>query len=167
MPAQVDRLLRVRAAIAKPVGSANVRELLRAPADAEPGDQAAAGQGVERRELLREDDRVAHRDDDHAGPEANLAGAPGRPGEGRDGLVDPAVVLLGGVVDEEVVGRPDVGEAVRLRELDRRDHALEVRVVAERREHQSVVHRGHRTGIRPPRPEPSTPPMATPPNLLA
>ena len=45
--------------------------------------------------------------------------AAGRPGEQRERLVRPAVVLGGGVVDEEVVGHPDVGELVRLGELDR------------------------------------------------
>jgi hypothetical protein len=140
VPAHIDRLLRVRAALVEALGDADVRELGSIPADAEAGDEATIGERIERGQLLREDDRVAHRDDDHAGPEANRAGAPGDPRQRGDGLVDPAVVLRAGVVDEDVVRRPHVGEAVLLRERYGGDHAVAIRVVAEGGEYEPVVH---------------------------
>jgi hypothetical protein len=102
-------------------------------------------QVVERRELLGQDDRVAHRDDDDARPEADRRRPPGEVGEGRDGLEDRPVVLGRARVDEEVIGRPDVGEAEPLGDLAGGVDALARRVVAEGGKDEPVVHVRDRT----------------------
>ena len=86
-------------------GSPNSRSFQPTPT---PAIDPAAGQRVERRELLGEDDRVPLGHDDHARPEPERRVAGGDPGEGLDRVVvDPVVGGRLDVVDEDVVGRPD------------------------------------------------------------
>src|SRR6185436_16166972 len=72
--------------------------------------------------------------------EANLAGEPYDPGQQRDGLVDPAVVVCPGVIDEQVIRRPDIREAVLFGKLDGGDDAVAIGVPAEGGEREPVVH---------------------------
>jgi hypothetical protein len=104
---QADRLVEVCATDMEAVGDSQVRELALVPADADPGDHPTAAQGIERRELLGENHRVALRDDDDARPEADTRVSCTDPGEGQDRVVD--MTVLAGIVvrDEDVVGRPD------------------------------------------------------------
>src|SRR6185436_2275266 len=72
--------------------------------------------------------------------EANLAGEPCDPGQQRDGLVDPAVVVCPGVIDEQMVRRPDIREAVLFGKLDGGDDAVAIGVPTEGGEREPVVH---------------------------
>ena len=133
------------------VGDSQVRELALVPADADPGDDAAAAQRIERRELLGENHRVALRDDDHARPEADPRVSRTDPGEGQDRVVDMAV--LAGIVvrDEDVVGRPDRRPAESLRDARGGLDALRRCTIGEVGETQAEVHGGDGTSPVPPR----------------
>ncbi len=146
MAADRDRLLEIRPADGEPILDAEVPELGRAPAGPESDDQAAFGQLVDGRELLREDDRVPHRDDDHAGPDADGPEPTRNPCQKREHLVDAAVVLGVARVDEEVVGAPDVAEPVSFGSGHRGFDAGSRSVVADRRQDEAIVHRRHPSG---------------------
>ena len=140
VPPEGDRLVKVRAADVEPVGRAQVGELGPVPADADAGDDPAAGQGVERRQLLGQDDGSAlgHDDDARAEPD------PGMPradvGEGEDRLEDPAVFVGRVAIDQDVVGRPDGRPADPVGDLRRRLDPLRAGAGMHRRQHESVVH---------------------------
>jgi hypothetical protein len=71
VPEQADRLLEERAADVEPVEHPDVRELAAFQPIPSPAHDAAVAQRVERRELLGDDDRVAHGEDDHARSESD------------------------------------------------------------------------------------------------
>ena len=101
------------------VGHAEVRELRLIPAQPHARRDPATAEGIERRELLGQDDRIPLRDHDDAGPEADPLVPGADPGEGEDGLVDPAVVSGRRLGHENVVGRPDRREAEGLGDAGR------------------------------------------------
>ena len=100
-------------------------ELLGEPTDAHAEDHSPAGEVVERRQLLGEDHRVALRQDEDAGGEANAFGRRGDVGEPDQRVGDrrilaaghPAVVGVGirrpvPRRDDDVLHRPQRLEAV-------------------------------------------------------
>ncbi len=107
-----DALVHAPAALVK--RHAQGGELGLEPADADPEDQPSARQIVQRRQLLRERQRVAHRQHDHAGAEAHPLGDRGDPGQGQDRIVEQrrARVLL--ARHDDVLADPDVAEPQRL-----------------------------------------------------
>jgi hypothetical protein len=118
MAPQADRLGHVGAADREPVLRREVPELAGVPAHADAGHDPATGQGVERRELLREDDRVPLGHDDHARSQAQRRMPPADPGERFDRVVvDPVVGGVVAPIDEDVVGRPDRVPAQSLGDL--------------------------------------------------
>ena len=122
------------------VGDGQVGELGLVPADPDAGDDPAAAQRVERRELLGEDDRVALRDDDDARPEPDPRMARADPGERQDRFVDAAVLAGVRVRDEDVIGRPDRRPAEPLGDVGGGLDALGRRTVGEVRETQAEIH---------------------------
>ena len=140
VPPQEDRLLEVGAADREPVGHPEVGELDAIPADPDPGNDATPRQRVERRQLLGQHDGLALGNDDHARPQPQ----PGMPGtdvsEGEDGLEGPAVLGLGGVLDEDVVGRPHGRPADPLGNLGGRLDPLGAGAGVDGRQNEPVVH---------------------------
>ena len=110
------------------------------PADPDAGDDPAAAQRIERRELLGEDDRVALRDDDDARPEPDPRMARPDPGERQDRFVDAAVLAGIRMGDEDVIGRPDGGPAEPLGDARGGLDPVGRRTVREVRETQAEVH---------------------------
>ena len=102
-----DRFVEIRATDVESIGLVEIREFPPVPADADPGDEPAAAQRIERRELLGEDDRIPLRDDDDARPEPQPRVPCGDPGEREDRVVvGPIVGGVTAAVDEDVIGRP-------------------------------------------------------------
>ena len=66
---------------------------------------------VQAGELLGQDDRIALGDDDHTGAQAQGRMTAGDVGEADDGLEDGAVLGLGRMRDEHVIGDPPGIEA--------------------------------------------------------
>jgi hypothetical protein len=108
MAPQADRLRQVGAADRESILRREVPELAGVPAHADAGDDTATGQGVERGELLRQDDRIPLGHDDDARPQAQRRMPRANPGERLDRVVvDPVVGGVVAPIDEDVVGRPD------------------------------------------------------------
>src|SRR5207248_10931358 len=79
-------------------------ELARVPAGRDPEDQAASGDDVERAERLRDHDRVAEREHEHARSQPYPARAGGDGGQGAQGVQDRE----GGVdAEDDVVPGPE------------------------------------------------------------
>src|SRR6266542_2109905 len=111
-PDDMDRLIRPPA----PLLERDARGLELAwqlDADADGGEEAAAGEPVDRRHLLGGHDRRAIRQDDHARAELELAGAGGDGGQGGHDLGD-------GRRRGEAIGEPEGVDAALLEELAER-----------------------------------------------
>ena len=107
VPPQPDRLVQIGTPPVEHLRRADVGELGLAPADAHARDQPTIAQGVERGQLLRQEHGVALRDDDHAGPELEVAmAAPTQASVATASKTRP-VLGLGRPWHEDVVRRPD------------------------------------------------------------
>ena len=114
------RLVGARAAFGLPL--ADRLELPLVPAGAGAEDEPLAGERLQGRELLREDDRVAGRHDEDRGSEADTAGRRRRVRQ-RDDRVEPRDVVEA-VPVQEMVGRPERVEAELLGVLRERGDLL-------------------------------------------
>ena len=89
------------------------------PADPDPEPEPAAAQDVERGRLLRDQHRLALRQDQDAGGKADLPGAAGEKAEQHERIVvgvrrgadAPPAMIGGGIGAEHVIGRQKVREA--------------------------------------------------------
>ena len=140
VPPQGDRLVEVHATDRHPIGHPEIGEFGAVPADADPGDDPAATQRVERGELLGQHDRVALRHDDDARSEADAGVAGGDPGQAHDRFEDVAVVVGIGSGDQHVVGRPDGRPAEALGDVGAGVDALAAGTGTEVGQAQSVIH---------------------------
>ena len=77
------------------------------PAQPDTGDDTTARQRVQARQLLRQDDRVPLWHHDNRGPQAQPGMTAADVGKAHDGLVDDAVLALGRVGHQHMVGGPD------------------------------------------------------------
>ncbi len=102
-PDDLERLVGARAAFGLPL--ADRFELPLVPAGAGAEDEPLAGERLQGRELLRQDDRVAGGHDEDRGPEADPAGRRRRVRQ-RDDRVEPRHVVEA-VPVQEMVGRPE------------------------------------------------------------
>ena len=108
-PHQPDRL--VGAAAAALERDAHEVELVAVPADADAEREAAAGELLQRRDLLREVHRVVQRQEHDRRPEPDPLRPAGDPAERDERVVDAAVRVDALGADDDVLGRPDRVEA--------------------------------------------------------
>jgi hypothetical protein len=112
-------LVRTGAALAD--GHADRLEVLAAlAAHADPEHDPPAREVVERRELLRDETRMAERQQDDPGADGDTFGRSGERGQGDHDIEDR-------VVERDVIARPDRVVADRLGELGRRPEQARVR----------------------------------------
>src|SRR4029453_9165155 len=87
-------------------------EFLLVPADPHADREPPARERVERGELLREDHRIALRDDEDARPEPQTGMSRPDPGERLDRVeIRPVVGGIIAAIDEDVIRRPNRFEA--------------------------------------------------------
>ncbi len=79
----------------EPIRHPEVGELLLVPTRPDARDQPTAAQRVDRGQFLRQYDRIALRDDDHARPELELRETGADPGQDLDRVVVRPVVVGG------------------------------------------------------------------------
>jgi hypothetical protein len=126
-------------------------ELDRVPADANAEAEIAVGHQVELGRLLRHDNGLPLRQDDHVRHEPQLRGDPGQVREQHHRLVDDGVVPVrpipagigGRIGAEDVISGNQVLVAEILGRLGKGAHAAEVGAVEELclREHDPYLHR--------------------------
>jgi hypothetical protein len=86
VPPEEDRLVDIGPTGARPVRHRKVPVLVLVPAETDAGGDAPSGEDVDRRQLLRQDDRLPHRHDEDARHEPDPVSLPADPGERRDDL---------------------------------------------------------------------------------
>jgi hypothetical protein len=92
LPQRLDPLFDHLAAVGMVDVGTDALELLTVGADADPDHQAAAAELVERRDLLGQQHRLAHGDDDDAGPQPDPFGRRSHKGQRHQRLV-----VVGGI----------------------------------------------------------------------
>ena len=113
-PRQSARMTRIASSRAAPAAlerDAHELELVPVPAHADAERDAAAGELLQRRHLLREVERVVQRQDHDRGAEPDALGPAGDPAERDERVVDAAVRIDAFGADDDVLRRPHRVEA--------------------------------------------------------
>jgi PPOX class probable F420-dependent enzyme len=123
-------------------------ELVSVPAHPDTEREPAAGELLQRRQLLRQMDRVVQGDEHDRGAEPDPLRPPGHPTEGDERSVDAAVVIDGLGSDDDVLGRPHRVETKLLGGLGDAADAVGRRVRAIVRQDHTEVHDARLTAAR-------------------
>src|SRR5438552_12236623 len=143
---QPDRL--VAAAAAPLERDAHELELVAVPAHADPEREAAAGELLQRRHLLRQVERIVQGHEHDRGAEPDPLSPAGDPAERDERVVHAAIRVHRFRPDDDVLRRPDGVEAEHFRRLRERTDAGRRRLRTEVRQDHAEVHEPRLTAAR-------------------